>query len=80
MLAPISNPKSTPTTNNIMLILKGKRTDGAHWLRLVVSSGRKQSGYHRSFYKPHGHRPGGVETWLSKNYFSITNGRAKAHA
>lgn len=68
-----------PTANqNIMLVLKGKRMDGATWLRLVVSSSKKQDSYHRSFYKPSRHRDGGVDAWLSKDYFQIKGGKVKS--
>ncbi|MDC0277604.1 hypothetical protein OAK87_01370 [bacterium] len=59
-----------------MLILKGKNNDGAHWLRLVVSSTKKQDSYIRSFYKRSRHRDGGIEAWLSRDYFTVKGGKA----
>ena len=73
--APFSKNNST-ANQNIMLILKGNKIDGATWLRLVSASLRKQDGYHRSFYKANRHRPGGIDCWLDKSYFTINKGRA----
>ena len=64
-------------TYTIMLILKGKRTDGADLLRRVKAHARKQQKFHCSFYKPRGHREGGIQAWLSRDYFTIQKGRAR---
>ena len=77
--APFSINNPTATTK-LMLILKGKNSDGADWLRLVNASTRKQQKFHLSFYKPGRHRQGGIETWLSRDYFTIKKGKAKSHA
>ena len=65
-----------PTATTIMLILKGKNTDGAHWLRLVVAYTKKQDRYIRSFYQRPKHSDGGIPGWLSRDYFTITKGKA----
>ena len=71
------NLNNHTATYTIMLIIKGKRTDGAALLRRVSAHARKQQQFHCSFYKPNGHRDGGIQAWLSRDYFTIKNGRAR---
>ena len=60
-----------------MVILKNStETDGKNWLRLAQISKRKSRQFHRSYYKNNTRRsaiPGGVEVWLLKESFALSN-------
>ena len=74
MVPPFSNDKSTITATIIMLIYLGNRKDGAHCLRLMVSSEKKQTVFHRGFFKRTNHLLGDIECLSSKACFNITKG------
>ena len=63
--------------HRIMLILKNTtETDGKNWIRLAQISKRRSRQFHRSYYKNNTRRsaiPGGVEVWLLKESFALSN-------
>ena len=62
---------------DIMLILKNTtETDGKNWLLLAQISKHRSRQFHRSYYKNNTRRssiPGGVEVWLLKESFALSN-------